>query len=102
MKTELLLKRQNGDRVKVTVSLNRYGGSAPLYAVDVDTCQKGKRTWISAVDTNCYKYRSTPFASTERESFAKNLKLALVTEDEINQAKIKLWESLHPSKVRDV
>ena len=96
MKTELLLRRDNGDRVKITVTLNRFGDSSPLYGVDVDTCQKGKRTWLSAVDTNCYKYRATPFASSEREDFAEKLKLALVTDEEIHQAKIQLWESIKP------
>ena len=98
MRTELLLKRDNGDRVKITVTLNTYSYSGPLYDVDVDMCEKGKRTWKSAVNTDCYTYRSTPFASLEREKFVEKLKLKMVTKDEILKAKIQLWESLHPIK----
>jgi hypothetical protein len=98
MRTELLLKRDNGDRVKIAVHLRGFGGETPLYTTNVYSCKKGKRTWVSAVDTDCFRYRATPFASPEREFFVEKLKLKVVTEAEINQAKIQLWESVHPSK----
>lgn len=98
MQVEKILKRESGDRVKIQITLVTGRGNNAEYKVVVETCLKGKRTWVPVIDRNCHIYRKTKFASPERNEFSKKLNLAVVTESEINTAKIAMWEILHPSK----
>ena len=61
------------------------------------TCQKRKSTWVEACDTECYTYRGLGWK--EREVVKMRDYLNVVTEAEIQDAKICLWEKLKPEKI---
>lgn len=95
MKSELILKRPDKSQVKITADFwaDRRGFG---WGIHVQTKGPGKRKWCDFTDTNDYSYRK--LSMTERSEFVKASQLEVVTEEEILQAKMKLWESIKPVK----
>ena len=96
MKTyhEKILKRENGDRVKITVELftSHVGKlSTCYYNYQVYICAPKKKTWEHQYTSNQYAYSHL----TDKEK--QLLRLKYVTEDELKQAALELWEKLKPS-----
>ena len=62
MTIERIIKRPDGSRVKLRVSLRIDAHrSTAEYIVYVRTCLPGKRTWNPVIDGNDYKYKALPF-----------------------------------------
>lgn len=76
MDYEKIIKREDGSRVSITVRLHieRFRQSFE-YVIDVASCEKSKRTWYYIKPDNIFDY---------------------VSNDEILQAKMELWESIKP------
>jgi len=96
LKLEKILKRDDGSRVKLTISMSvMYPVSNEVnYIFRVELCKKGKRTWSEPTDNNNYKHR---LLSLEERINAINMAyLDHVSLAEINNAKLELWQSIKP------
>lgn len=73
---EKILKRSDGSRVKIETSISTQPSYTPgdqvIFRLMVTSCQKGKRTWSLKND------------------------LSLLTDDEILNEKLELWQSIKP------
>lgn len=96
MRHEKIIKRENGDRILISVSLFvDYSGAS--YNLDrVSKCQKGKRNFIAFHSSDDYQWRS--LNREQREEYELEIYLRHVTEAEILEAKIELWNKLKPTK----
>lgn len=88
--------RNDGSKVNIeaTVSIRSFGGEKPEWSVRVTTCAKGKRTWFGVFSTDSYDYRK--LSQNERIEFVKDEQLKHVTEAEIQEVKMELWQMLKP------
>lgn len=95
MKTEKILKREDGSRVKIIVDYytERYMQKQG-YSTLVFTCEKGKRTWKPSFDEDCYRYRT--LSMEDRKVFEEESKFNHVTEEELLDAKMLLWQMMKP------
>lgn len=96
MEYEMIIKRDDGSKVKIAVSLYLPSFRDPEYRVGVFLCAKNKRTWIHQDCSTHYAYRELKFGSKEREEYEHKFHLTFVTEYEIHKAKTALWEMLKP------
>lgn len=94
MTHEVILKRDNGSRVKIIVTIPTFGGKFE-YSIDVLTCEKGKRTWKVPYDEDGYKYRG--MSTNDRALFRSKSILLSVSPEEIYRAKLQLWEKIKPT-----
>ena len=92
---EKILRREDGSRVKVIIiwssSSNR---DYPRYHVIVERCAKRKRTWL---DVTYEDYRFSLLSREDKHRKRREDILKAVTEDEILQVKLELWETLKPT-----
>jgi hypothetical protein len=96
MMHEKILKRDDGSRVKIKVSLNNYLSRGNLqYSTMVFSCEKGKRTWRSTFNSDDYTYRK--LSMDGRREFEYKSQFNIVTEIELQQARLELWEKLKPT-----
>lgn len=94
MKHEKIIKREDGTQVKIDVSAYVARLNDLVYKTMIFTKQPKKRTWIHVQIKEDWNYRSL---STEQRQEKNELhKLNFVTAEELNQAKIELWEKLKP------
>lgn len=92
---ELILRRDDGSRVKIItcLSVDGFRGYSE-YRCEVYICQPKKRTFVDVVDSDCFRYRKL---SMEHRVFYKNKKhLDYVTAEEILEAKKAVWQMLNP------
>ena len=96
MRHEKIIRREDGSRVKICVSIfvSGYANKHYEYRSHVLTCEKGKRTWKGTYSTNCHNYRS--LSMDERRKHEHESQFNAVTLDEIHQAKTELWQSIKP------
>lgn len=94
MKHEKIIKREDGTSYLIDVSI-RITSYDLLWDISVCTREKGKKKWLSVVDSNCYLYRSLSMG--EREKYRLSRYLKHVTAEEIFAAKTELWEKLRPT-----
>lgn len=81
--------------VKIIVWIFQDNMRAPhKYSVEVQKKSPYKRKWQNVIDTDNYLYRRIPFK--DRDYFEYSEMLKYVTEEEIKQAKLELWEKLKP------
>lgn len=99
MRKEYILKRDNGSRVKIVAEFGEGYYSGIGYRTSVYTCEKGKRTWKPSFDSDCYKYRGLNME--ERKRFRHQSQYDYVTEEEIHNTKVMLWESLKPRQIEE-
>lgn len=95
MTHELILKRPDGSKVKIIVRFYELSRNDYRYMVDVLSCEKGKRTFVSVVNTDDYEYRAQSFPEG-REEWAMRKYMEVATKEEILQAKLELWNKLKP------
>ena len=93
MYTEKIIKREGGSRVKISVGTHFNRGIE--YTINVATCKKGKRTWVGTYDSDCYRYRELTMG--ERRAFEYKSYLKVVTEEELQEARLELWEAMKPT-----
>lgn len=87
MRHERILKRDDGSKVKITVSLG-IDSSDCHWSVRVETCQPGKRTWIDTHDGDDWQYRKLDLDG--RQSYKLQKQLEKVTIQEIHDTKVEL------------
>lgn len=93
MTHEKIIKKENGDRVKIRVNFHEYSGRAN-YDVTASFCLKGKRTFTDINDSNFVEYRR--LSPSERRSYDMVRILEHVTIVDIMTAKVECWELLRP------
>jgi len=86
MRTELILTRDDKSKVKIEVELQCNYGTC-LYSIYIFTKQFRKQIWI-----DLYDRWDGRISSLQKI----NMELAVVTKEEIHQAKMKLWKSIEP------
>lgn len=94
MTHEKIFKRDDGTRIKITVTFWHDRSSGAIYNVFVEKCSPGKRKFVDVVDRNDYKYRKLNMP--ERADFVANQHLFFVTIQEIYDTKVELWKQLAP------
>ena len=97
-RVEIIDKKENGDRIKVTVSA--WENSMKIhYDISVDESPKGRRKWFPVVDTDDYFYRR--LGMTERREYCEKKNLEVAGSEIINKALLKCWESMKPELYKD-
>jgi hypothetical protein len=86
MTREKILIRDD-HKIKITVSL-RIDHRDTTWIVDVEKCEKGKRTWVNVIDYDSYEYRRK--SMPEREKYEEAIQLLHVTTQEISDTKEEL------------
>lgn len=94
MRDETILKRDNGDKVKILCEVYVDFHNPPNWQINVHTQQKGKRLWLGTHSTDDYAWRRLD--SKERERYEMTIYLKYVSAEEIYQAKLSLWEQMKP------
>ena len=89
------IRRDDGSRVKISVSMRELDRNRIAYKEEVEVCAKGKRTWNRSFSRDDYSYRRMSMEEREAHVLICNRKIA--TEDEILAAKLELWELLKPT-----
>lgn len=87
MRHERILKRDDGNKVKITASL-RIDHRDTTWLIDVETCEPRKRTWVDVVDHDSYEYRRLNMK--DREEYEYQQQLLHVTKQEIHDTKVEL------------
>ena len=91
---EKILKRPNGNKVKLIASFN-YSYQKIIYTVDVLICDSGKRNWRKCIDTNCFQYRQLTL--DEQSIFEQQEIMKIVSKEELHEVKLELWENMKPA-----
>ena len=94
MKHELIERKPDGSRVKVTVTIISDWHKDTLYSISVETCEKGKRTWNPTVDGNDYRYRA--LSMDDRKKFCEQKDIEAALKVLINKAMLQAWEKMAP------
>lgn len=99
MKHEKIIKRDNGDRVKISVTFTTTNYSEQQYkwGCEVEVAPNRKRKFENVVNTDDWDYRRQSFPDG-RNAWAARKHLEYATADEIHQVKLELWEMLKPVK----
>ena len=98
---EKIFKRADGNQVKLRAKFydNRYTSNDTInYEVEVYHKDKGKRIWKSVSKRIGDEYAYRKLSVDDRRIYEHHENLKLVTEDEIFETKLELWEMLKPTK----
>lgn len=97
MRHEKIVKREDGTQYQICVTayLDSYRTEAMQYNVFVFYRQKGKRKWMD-IDKGIYDHVYRRLNIDERREYDNKNNLRFVTEQEIYDAKIELWNLLKP------
>ncbi|MCP4356295.1 MAG: hypothetical protein GY793_11870 [Proteobacteria bacterium] len=100
MRHEKIIRREDGSRIKIEVSvyMDGHGGGKPRYDFTVTLCEKGKRTF-KGVHNFDYDYTWRAMSMEDRKKYCKNKYLEYVSTEEVNQAFLELWEMLKPDGI---
>jgi hypothetical protein len=98
MRHETIFKRDNGDCVKINTSvyLDNYRSMNAVYRISVDVKPKGKKKWVNVHSSDDYEWRR--LSTEKRYEYEMNIYLQHVSQDEIMEAKLELWQLLNPNK----
>ncbi len=91
------IKRDNGLQYQICVNvyLDSYGNKGVEYRIDIYCRKKGKRNWLNVEKgIDSYKYRG--LSMEERSEYDIKNNLRYLTQDEIHEAKLELWNKLKP------
>lgn len=94
MRHEKILKRKDGTRVKIYISVS-LSFDGIVYRSDVRICEKGKRTWKPVTDSDSYSYRK--LSMRDREIKDLENQLTMISGDELLEAKLEAWQRLKPA-----
>jgi hypothetical protein len=98
LRNQKILRRPDGTRVRISVSFHLdWSRSQPHWAVLVDRCEKGKRTWkaLRGVHDLVFPDASKQDIEGVRETVREEL-LALVSVEELETVMLETWEMLRP------
>ena len=95
MRVEKIIKRDDGSRIKLDVSVGNYNFQNKFkYDIYVSVCKKGKRTFTGSYSSDSFSYRC--LNHDDRQKYILESQLKLVSEKEIYDAQIELWQMLEP------
>jgi hypothetical protein len=97
MRHDKILKREDGTQFRISVLLffPSYSLKSIEYRISVYFKEKSKRLWKGLIkDIPDYKYRL--LTSEQRAEYDYQNKLRYVTEEEIQEASLELWNLLKP------
>lgn len=106
MKIERTLKRDNGDKIIITVEIrNTSSADAPLFDVSISVTPKGKRkptvdTCSCSFGENVFGWEWRSWDMDEREKKTKEYILQLVTIEEIRSVRDELLEAMRKDSYR--
>ena len=92
MNHEKIITKENGDKVKINVSVYLNYNTA-VYKLSLSLLPKGKRKFVQ-ISFDGYEYRQLNME--QRREYELKEYLKEVSENDIYQAKIELWEKLKP------
>ena len=95
LRTEKILRRNDGSRVKIVVDLFSISRGKVDYRFYVQVCGKGKRTWRDAVNVDSYLYRTLSMEDRRALNISESMKI--ISDAELLDAKMELWESFKPT-----
>jgi hypothetical protein len=97
MKTEHVIKREDGSKVMISVVSNHdlYKDGNVVYRWDVKKQEKGKRKWVHILDTDNYSYRA--LSMEDRKSKRLSMYLEFVSEIEVLEAMTAHWNKMKPT-----
>ena len=97
MKYEKIIKREDGSRVRITISLRiEWNMDETCWDFMAHHCAKNKRTWTTPVNHDDYQWRKMDAADRKAED--RRRCLTLVSPDEVYEAMLELWEQAMPRK----
>lgn len=100
MRSEKVLKREDGFRVKLIVMFEYCGYRNDMeWNWEILTCPARKRKFIDPVSTDDYEYRRLNLR--DRVVYKKEVYGQYITKEEVLHAMTELWNSLKPT-VEDV
>lgn len=97
MKYEKIIKRASGDKIKILVSFfiaNSLIDATPTYNASVFICPRGKRKWAGIFSNDDIYYRR--LSMEDRRKYIEQKSLEYITPEEMQAAKLELWEKLKP------
>tara|TARA_R110000850_G_scaffold276183_1_gene417642 strand:+ start:554 stop:862 length:309 start_codon:yes stop_codon:yes gene_type:complete len=94
MRIEEIIKREDGSRVRIVVTVTTYRDKFN-YEFSVVSCLKGKRTWTSPHSNDDHKWRALDMEG--RQEYKKKKLLTIVTPIEVHTLAMRLWKTLEPS-----
>jgi hypothetical protein len=95
MTHEKLIKRENGDKVRLRIRLFvESWRDAFAWNFEVWVTPKGKRKEFTPFNGDDYTYRR--LGVEDRKKWEERKYMEYVTPEEIQQAKIELWEKIKP------
>jgi len=96
MRVEKILKRDNGDRVKIITEFHcEWHRNEHEWSFRIETCGKGKRKWRGIIDEDHYKYRR--LSNPDRKEYEKEKALQFVSKEEVLEASLDVWGELIPA-----
>jgi hypothetical protein len=96
MRHEKIFKREDGSRVKLKVEIVMALGDnsqSPVYLYDVCLCEPGKVKWKPV---ELFDHHWKAISVKKRPSYKIWIFLKYVTEDEMLQTGLELWEKMKP------
>lgn len=94
---EHIIRRKNGDQVKIEIRFRERRFLEYEWEIFVSFREAGKRSWMMADNvTNDYKFRALPTEGDVRERYVQAMQFEHVTTAEIEEAKMKAWQTLKP------
>jgi hypothetical protein len=96
MRHEKTFIRPDGSKVKITASLDadNISNCDCAYSFAVQTCEPRKRTWKSVTSTEDYEWRKLDWAGRMVKDIETKLKF--VTQAEVQETMLELWEKAKP------
>ncbi len=90
--TKLILTK-DGNRVNILVTF-WLNNNKPIYNISISVCKKGKRKFIYPNHSHDYEYRR--LCNFERNEYLLKKYLEVITIEDINEAKLELYNLLKP------
>lgn len=96
MRHEKIIKRPDGSRVRITVTLDTESyKTTARWGFMCDVCEKGKRTWTTPVNRDDYSWRR--LSAEDRIAENKRRCLTLASEEEVLEVMQELMALIKPS-----
>ena len=93
MEHEKILRREDGSRVKIEVWVTSCFDSDIEYESEVYTYEKDREEWVGTWSPG-YSYRG--LSMEERATHRYNSQFPTITPEELQEAKLELWEKMKP------
>lgn len=93
MKHEKIIVRENGDKVRIETYFMMVN-DLPRFYIYLYVLPKGKRNWLRVFEGASWKFDQLP--NQDKKSYIYQPETEFTTPEEIQSAKLELWEKLKP------